>query len=231
MAALYLGKTFDVGEGISICYTERELGEIIHIYGDALDFAQRIYDRFFRDGKANADFEISIDETATPTTPAQHYFVAAELARRDIKPATVAPRFCGEFQKGIDYIGDLDQFDRELAVHAAIARRFGYKLSVHSGSDKFSVFPSVGRHTRGVFHIKTAGTNWLEAMKIVAEKDPALYRQVHAFALASFDEARKYYHVTTNLANIRRSTPSPTRSCPRCLKTTMPASSSISPTA
>lgn len=202
MAALYLGKTFDVSEGISIRYTERELGEIVHIYGDALDFAQRIYDRFFRDGKANADFEISIDETATPTTPAQHYFVAAELARRDIKPATVAPRFCGEFQKGIDYIGDLDQFDRELAVHAAIARRFGYKLSVHSGSDKFSVFPSVGRHTRGVFHIKTAGTNWLEAMKIVAEKDPALYRQVHAFALASFDEARKYYHVTTNLANI-----------------------------
>lgn len=202
MAERYLGKTFDVGEGITLSYTEKELGEILHIYGEALDFAEKIWNRFFVQGKAKADFEISIDETATPTTPAQHYFVAAELKRRGIDAATVAPRFCGEFQKGIDYIGDLAQFEKEMAVHAAIARHFGYKLSVHSGSDKFSVFPIVGKYTQGVFHLKTAGTNWLEAMKIVAEKDATLYREVHAYALEAFHEATKYYHVTTNLANI-----------------------------
>ena len=75
-------------------------------------------------------------------------------------------------------------------------------MSIHSGSDKFSVFPSIGKATREVFHVKTAGTNFLEAMKIVAEKDPGLYRQTHAFALAHFSEATKYYHVTTNLNNI-----------------------------
>ncbi|HSK69346.1 MAG TPA: tagaturonate epimerase family protein, partial [Candidatus Limnocylindria bacterium] len=87
-------------------------------------------------------------------------------------------------------------FDREMRVHAAIGRRFGYKISVHSGSDKFRVFPSIAKHTRGRFHVKTAGTNWLEAMRAVAETDPALYRRAHAFALEHFDEARAYYHVS-----------------------------------
>jgi hypothetical protein len=114
----------------------------------------------------------------------------------------MAPRFCGEFQKGIDYIGDLSQFDKEIKIHAVIARHFGYKLSIHSGSDKFSVFPSIGRETRGIFHVKTAGTNWLEAMRAAAVIDPGLYREVHAYALSAFDEARKYYHVTTDLGKI-----------------------------
>jgi hypothetical protein len=83
-----------------------------------------------------------------------------------------------------------------------IARHFKYKLSIHSGSDKFSVFPSIGRETRGIFHVKTAGTNWLEAMRVVAVVDPGLYRQIHRYALSAFDEARKYYHVTTDLSKI-----------------------------
>ena len=78
----------------------------------------------------------------------------------------------------------------------------GYKLSIHSGSDKFSVFPFIGRETRGAFHVKTAGTNWLEAMRVVAQADPSLYREVHAYALEAFDEAKKYYHVTTDLSKI-----------------------------
>jgi len=119
-----------------------------------------------------------------------------------VKFATIAPRFCGEFQKGIDYIGDITRFEKEIKVHAAIARHFKYKLSIHSGSDKFSVFPHIGKETRGQFHVKTAGTNWLEAMRVVAAFDPALYREVHAFALGSFEEAKKYYHVTTDLAKI-----------------------------
>lgn len=116
---------------------------------------------------------------------------------------TVAPRFIGEFQKGIDYIGELPAFERDFAVHAAIADHFGYKLSIHSGSDKFSVFPTIGQYTHGHFHLKTAGTSWLEAMAVVAEHAPALYREIHDFILPdAFYEATKYYHVTTNLNNI-----------------------------
>jgi hypothetical protein len=201
IADRYLDKTFDV-EGDKITFTEEELLRIQLIYGDAVNFAIKVWNTYLANGKANADFEISIDETETPTTPLQHYYVANELTRQGVRVVTVAPRFCGEFQKGIDYIGDLKQFEAELKVHAAIARRFGYKLSIHSGSDKFSTFKLIGKYTRGNFHVKTAGTNWLEAMRAIAKVDPKLYREVHKFALESFQDACKYYHVTTDLNKI-----------------------------
>jgi hypothetical protein len=198
----YLDKTFDIGEGVKLSFDAPSLNKAAAIYGEAIDFAVKMYDKFLKGGKYDADFEISIDETAEATDPIDHYFVARELLDAGVKFATMAPRFCGEFQKGIDYVGDLVQFDKEIKVHAAIARHFAYKLSIHSGSDKFSVFPSIGRETRGVFHVKTAGTNWLEAMRTAAICDPALYRAIHKYALSVFDEARKYYHVTTNVAAI-----------------------------
>jgi hypothetical protein len=198
----YLDKTFDIGEGISLSFSEGELKTMAAIYGEAIGFAADMYGRFLKDGKYQADFEISIDETLSPTTPLQHFFVARELIDAGVSFATLAPRFCGEFQKGIDYIGDLAQFEGEIKIHALIARHFKYKLSIHSGSDKFSVFPAIGRETRGVFHVKTAGTNWLEAMRVVAMTDPGLYREVHAYALSAFEEATKYYHVTTDLSKI-----------------------------
>ncbi len=201
MAERYLGKTFTV-EGEDLVFDEDELRRCYLIYGEALTFASGIYDKYFRKGGAKADFEISIDETATPTSPLQHYFVANELTREGVDIATMAPRFCGEFQKGVDYIGDLAQFERELKTHAAIARHFGYKLSIHSGSDKFSTFKLIGKYTKGNFHVKTAGTNWLEAMRAVATARPALYREIHEYALSMFAEAKKFYHVTTDLTKI-----------------------------
>jgi len=192
----YLGKTFTV-EGHEITIDKEELQRIVLIYGEAIEFAAKIYHEFV-EGKP-LDFELSIDETATPTTPAQHFFVASEMEIRGVKCATVAPRFCGEFQKGIDYIGNVEQYAEEYAVHAAIARKFGYKISIHSGSDKFSVFAVSGKLSQGNFHVKTAGTNWLEAMRVVAEQEPAFYREIHQFALDHFVEATKYYHVTTRL--------------------------------
>jgi hypothetical protein len=203
LESIYLNKSFDVGEGISIHFDEDLFRRTVLIYAKAIDHAVSIFNtKLMVKGTQVADFEISIDETMTPTLPAQHFFVANELARRGVHYATIAPRFCGEFQKGIDYIGDLDQFAKEMKVHSEIARRFGYKLSIHSGSDKFSIFPSAGKETRGRFHLKTAGTNWLEAMKLVAMKDPSLYREVHKYALTAFKAATKYYHVTTDLSKI-----------------------------
>lgn len=200
---LYLNKSFDLGEGVVISFDEELFKRTVLIYADAVSYAEGIYkNNVCPNGNARADFEVSIDETMTPTLPEQHYFVAAELTRRGVKVATVAPRFCGEFQKGIDYIGNLEQYEKEMRVHAQIARTFGYKLSIHSGSDKFSVFPSTGKETRGRFHLKTAGTNWLEAVRLISVKDPSLYREIHKYALVAFKEASKYYHVTTDLTKI-----------------------------
>lgn len=202
VGGVYLERRFDVGAGLFIEYSEAELARCACVYGEAISFAAAMYERFLAGGRYDADFEISIDETAVPTTPAEHFFVAHELIRRGVKFATIAPRFTGEFQKGIDYIGDVADFTRDVDAHAKIARHFGYKLSIHSGSDKFSVFPAIGEKTREVFHVKTAGTNWLEAMRICAQKDPALYRRAHKFALESFHDATRFYHVTTDLSKI-----------------------------
>lgn len=196
----YLNRDLSVQGGITLGFSREDLMRAALIYGDALTFIQDIYGRYIK-GKP-VDFEISIDETMTPTTPLQHYFVASELGRMGVRFQSLAPRFCGEFQKGIDYIGDVEQFDRELVAHDAIAKHFGYKVSVHSGSDKFTVFPSVGKLTGGVFHLKTAGTNWLEAVRLVAMKDPAFYRELHQYALDRFEEATKYYHVGADLSRI-----------------------------
>jgi len=154
-------------------------------------------------GEGNFDLEMSVDETSAPTTTHEHLFVASELRHMDIAPQSLAPRYVGEFQKGIDYIGDIEKLRSELELHAAIARHYGpYKLSIHSGSDKFSIFPLFGELTGGLFHEKTAGTSYLEAMRVVARFNPDLYREIHNFALARFEQDRASYHVTTDLGKI-----------------------------
>jgi hypothetical protein len=197
----YLNRRIQLENGLSLIFDETNFKRIALIYGAAIEFAGQIYDALIKD-RPDVDFEISIDETITPTSPAQHYFVAEELRSRGIAFATLAPRFCGEFQKGIDYIGDVGQFRREFKEHAIIAKHFGYKISVHSGSDKFKVFPIIGELTDGCFHVKTSGTSWLEAMRLVAMRDASLYREIHRFALTAFERCKQYYHVTANLNKI-----------------------------
>ncbi|MBN2980043.1 tagaturonate epimerase family protein [Cohnella algarum] len=198
----YLNKTFTAGSQ-SIHFDAATLKRDVLVYHEAIEFMVFIYEKYIKTADRAVDFEISIDETLTPTAPGSHFLVASELNAKNVDIFSMAPRFIGEFQKGIDYIGDLAQFEQELAVHAAIADHFGYKLSIHSGSDKFSVFALVGKYTNGRFHVKTAGTNWLEAVRIVARTNPSLYRKMHQYALEHFEEATAYYHVTTNLDNIR----------------------------
>jgi hypothetical protein len=143
------------------------------------------------------EIEVSLDETATPTTAAQHAFVAAELTRLGVSWVGLAPRFVGEMQKGIDYRGDLDLFARELAVHAQIARALGpYKLSIHSGSDKFAIYPILA--TADV-HLKTSGTSYLEALRVLSRSDPDLLRRVYGLALDRFDDDRAGYHLSLEI--------------------------------
>ena len=197
----YAGKTFQF-DGCSFFISHEDVVRMGCVYGKAIRHTLDIYHNLIEKCGRPIDFEMSIDETLTPTSPASHYFVASELIAGGVRITSLAPRFCGEFQKGIDYIGDLDQFTGEFSVHVAIANHFGYKISVHSGSDKFSVFPIVGEKTGGNYHLKTAGTNWLEAVRVIAVHQPDLYRRMHAFALEHLDEAKKYYHIGAKPENI-----------------------------
>jgi hypothetical protein len=171
-------------------------------YRGAIAHAVDIYRTQIRTAGRAVDYEISIDETATVTSPADHAFVALELLRNEVRFISLAPRFCGEFQKGIDYRGDIDRFLVEFKEHARIARKLGYRLSIHSGSDKFLVFPIIGEEAPEGFHLKTAGTNWLEALRVLAVHEPDLFRMVLGAALASLEEARRFYHISGNEAKI-----------------------------
>ncbi len=193
----YLGRAFSgglIGPG--------DVKAIALTYGRVIEHAADIYHNVIAPWGKPVDFEVSIDETATPTTPAAHFVVASELAGRGVAMTSMAPRFIGEFQKGIDYIGDPSLFERDFIAHAQIARQFGYRLSIHSGSDKFAVFGAIGRHTGLRVHVKTAGTSWLEALRVVARKDAALFREMLAFAMETLPQARAYYHISADPARV-----------------------------
>jgi len=139
-------------------------------------------DRYVAEKKGAENFvtEVSVDETDSPQTSVELFLILAMIAREKIPVQTIAPKFTGRFNKGVDYVGDLAQFEKEfdedLSVIAFAIRRFGLpaslKLSVHSGSDKFSLYPIINKlikkHDCGL-HVKTAGTTWLEEVIGLAE--------------------------------------------------------------
>jgi hypothetical protein len=151
--------------------------------------------------------EISMDETDFPQTPVELLIILAMIADEAIPIQTIAPKFTGRFNKGVDYVGDLAQFTREfnddLATIAFAVQRYGLpanlKLSVHSGSDKFSIYPAIHealtRSGAGV-HLKTAGTTWLEELIGLAEAGGSgldIAKEVYAEAFAHRDELTAPY--------------------------------------
>jgi hypothetical protein len=148
-------------------------------------------------GPGAFEFEVAVDEIAYRTTPVDHVYLATELQRLGVTWASFAPRFVGRFEKGIDYLGDPAAFEADVEIHAAIARHFGgYKLSIHSGSDKFSIYEGAARATRGAVHLKTSGTSYLVALATIAVAEPELMRRVWQVALEAYSGARASYHVS-----------------------------------
>jgi len=149
-------------------------------------------------GGSPFDFEVSVDETDSPTGPFDHIFVAQELKRLGVKFQSLALRFIGSFEKAVDYIGDPKRFENEFRIHAAIARSLGpYKLGIHSGSDKFMVYPIIGKYAGDLLHVKTSGTSWLEALRVVAMKNPELFKEIYLIAYNKFDEHKASYHISS----------------------------------
>lgn len=158
-------------------------------------------------GDGNFIAEVSMDETETPQTARELFFILAALAEEGVRAATIAPKFPGRFNKGVDYVGDVAAFEREfdrlVCVTSFAAAEFdlprGLKLSVHSGSDKFSLYAPMARviSRRGAgLHLKTAGTTWLEEIVGLAQSGGeglALVKEIYAEALARFDELAAPY--------------------------------------
>lgn len=158
-------------------------------------------------GHGNFIAEVSMDETDAPQTPPELLIILAAMADEKIPLQTIAPKFTGRFNKGVDYVGDLAQFEREfnddLAVIAHAVKQYGLpevlKLSVHSGSDKFSLYPIIRKslqRTSAGLHIKTAGTTWLEELIGLAEAGGdglELAKEIYLYALEHVDELSAPY--------------------------------------
>jgi hypothetical protein len=205
----YRGRSVPLDTGTTVVLDERACLRAAVKYGRALNEALRLADHIKAvNERAGRDYEIelSVDETEQPTTLAEHYIIADQCLQRGMKLVSLAPRYIGDFEKGVDYKGDTARLEHSLRDHAAIAEQLGpYKLSLHSGSDKLSMYPALARATKGRFHVKTAGTSYLEALRVVARHEPALFRRLIDFARERYDKDKATYHVSATLA----ATPAP----------------------
>lgn len=193
-----IGKVAIPGIAEPFTTTAEQVTAVANKFLSAVKLAGRIY-RHIAAAKGVGNFvtEVSMDETDRPQTPPELLIILAALADEQIPLQTIAPKFTGRFNKGVDYVGDVSQFEREfnddLAVIAHAVQQYGLpsdlKLSVHSGSDKFSIYGPIKRalkRTGAGLHIKTAGTNWLEEVIGLAEAGGAgleLAKEVYIKAL------------------------------------------------
>jgi len=202
----YLGKQVSLPNGTTINLDEEACMRCAVKYGKAItsalklaDYIKEVHDKLDRD----YEIELSVDETDQPTTLAEHYIIADQCIDKGMKLVSLAPRFIGELEKGIDYIGDVAKLEASMADHNAIAELVGpYKLSLHSGSDKISMYPALARATKGRFHVKTAGTSYLEALRVAARHDKALFRRIVELARDRYDTDKATYHVHATIDGV-----------------------------
>ncbi len=200
---MYVAKPFPLEGGGQIEFDEQTLLRAAVKYGNAIAHTYKMFSHLKAVATGEFELEVSVDETESPTSTAEHYFFASELNRLGVKWVSMAPRFIGEFEKGVDYIGDLDAFRASFAEHVAVMRTLGpYKMSIHSGSDKFSIYPIVAELTDGLVHLKTAGTSYLEALRAISRIDAGLYREILDFSRGRYEIDRATYHVSAEVAKV-----------------------------
>lgn len=201
----YVGKSITLSTGTRVELSEQACMRAAVKYGRAIvhtlelgEYIAKVQRTAFREH----EIELSVDETDQPTTLAEHYIIAEQCLAGGMKLVSLAPRFIGDFEKGVDFKGDLKRLEASLRDHAAIAELLGpYKLSLHSGSDKLSMYGLLAKATKGRFHVKTAGTSYLEAIRVVARHDAEAFREIIDFARSRYDTDKATYHVSATLAD------------------------------
>lgn len=203
----YSGELQISGIDRKIKISEEHLNKMLDNFLLAMKNAGKVYQKIASKKSEKFYTEVSIDEVETPQSPVELFFILAALAFYKVPVNTLAPKFTGEFNKGIDYNGDLKQFEKEfeedLIVLKFAIKEFdlpsNLKLSVHSGSDKFSIYPIIkkliNKHDSGL-HLKTAGTTWLEELIGLAESEGEAYafaKEIYTEALERYDELTKDY--------------------------------------
>jgi hypothetical protein len=191
----HLNMSLRAGGGIRYTLQPERLVQSAITFEDAVQQAVHFYE-VLKEHRAEFDLEVSIDESTRVTTPEDHLYVVEYLRRSGVRLWSLAPRFPGEFQKGIDFVGDLLELEKAFFLHAALCQQLrGYRLSLHSGSDKFSIYRLFCEATGGNFHVKTSGTSWLQAVQLIAQTDTTLFTELYRLCLLHLEESKQAYQV------------------------------------
>jgi tagaturonate epimerase len=199
----YLGSLSIPGIGHKLNVTADFLTSLAENYLAALEEVRKIYEHICTiKGRENFIAEVSVDEAEIVQGPLELFFILAELREKGVEVQTIAPKFSGLFAKGVDYIGDVKGFAREFEQDVAVVSHairelglsYSLKLSVHSGSDKFSIYPAIRaaiRKFNAGIHVKTAGTNWLEEVIGLAEAGSdglEIAKEIYGKSVDRYDE-------------------------------------------
>lgn len=192
----YVGMTLDVGHS-QVEVTEQDVLVAAVKYGRAVVESMRLFRHVTENATHEVEIEFAVDETKWLTTFFEHFYLATELKRLGASWFSFAPRYVDGFEKGLDFLGDAEELRLNLEAHHAISQQFGgYKISLHSGSDKFSIYPLCVEATQGLVHLKTSGTSYLCGVEIVAAHDAELFSRIWDISRASYVEARASYQVS-----------------------------------
>lgn len=199
LRARYGGTTLDLGDE-QVTIDEEEIVAAAVKYGGCVVDARRLYRHVMDNARHDVEVEIAVDETAYVTSFAEHYYLASELRRLGVRWVSFAPRYADGFEKGVEYLEDPEALRANLAGHRAVADALGgYKISLHSGSDKFSIYPLAVEATGGRIHLKTSGTSYLCALDVVAASDPELLGEIWDVSRQSYVRARASYQVSADV--------------------------------
>ena len=218
----YVGSLVISGIDETFEITEQQINAIVRRFLLPIKEGGKIY-RHIEGAKGADNFitEVSMDETDQPQTPVEMFFILAAIADEGIPAQTIAPKFTGRFNKGVDYVGDFrcfaKEFEQDLAAIAFAIKEFGLpedlKLSVHSGSDKFSIYGPISKSIKKFdagLHLKTAGTTWLEELIGLATgggEGLAIAKEVYTKALLRFDELCAPYATVIDIDKQRLPSP------------------------
>ena len=194
--ARYVGSRIEAGD-IVIEPSEDDVLRAVVKYAGAVAETVRLYRHLQGAATHPVETEVAVDETPWQTTFFEHYYLAAELKRLGVEWFSFAPRYVDGFEKGLEFRGDIEELRSNLAAHHAIGELFGgYKISLHSGSDKFSIYPLAVEALDGLVHLKTSGTSYLSALEVIAQADPELFEAIWGISRDAYARASASYQVS-----------------------------------
>ena len=200
LRARYVGRRLDLGDR-HVTIGEEEILTAAVKYGGCVAETLRLHRHLTDHARHPVDVEVAVDETAYVTSFVEHHYLAAELRRLGVDWVSLAPRYADGFEKGVEYLGDPRALELNLAGHTAVAQALGgYKISLHSGSDKFSIYPLAVEATGGQVHLKTSGTSYLCALEVAARREPELLADIWAVSREAYVRAKDSYQVSADVA-------------------------------